>query len=239
MKRCIIVACLMAFLVCGISLAGTEYKKTITSDTVPTSVIETQNIACALETPYESVGDISKVADIVVLGNVRVTESFVTKNGIIWTKETVDVLENIKGDSIKDTIFVYKMGGQASVDDYVESFDPQIRDMKQNEYSRYDGNELIQQNFSENDLPNVNTPEILFLRNISKFDQKSNAYEPIGDYMGVYVSDTIYEIKATPSNVSSPSNARMSSQEIEDVYDANYEGYFGDFTYEELKRLIR
>lgn len=239
MKKRIIIAFLSVVCVCCISLAGIDGKETIAASVTSSPIIEIQNLKCALETPYESIENISEAADIIILGNIGSTESFAAQNGIIWTKETVNVLEEIKGDNIKETIYVYKMGGQVSVDDYIESFDPQIQNVKQNEYRQYDGNELIQQNFSEDDLPDVNTPEILFLRRISKFGQNSDAYEPIGDYMGVYVSDMSYEMKATPSNISSPSNARVNSKELEDIYEVNFSGYFGEFTYDELKRLIR
>lgn len=221
-----------------IACTGSMYAKANNLPIPENTVVESQRISCAIETPYEDIQDLETVSDLIIMGNIEDTESFATVNGLIWTKEKIRVVETLKGNSA-ETIYVYKMGGRVSVGEYVDSFVPEVRKMKQMQYEAYDDSEFIEQSFYEEDLPNANTLEVLFLRKITKFGQHEEEYEPIGDYMGVYISDATYYPEATPSNMTTPSNASTILGVSRAIRNSDFSGYFGSFSYDELEALIR
>lgn len=223
----------------GIAFAGTMYAKENNHSSTERAIVETQHISCALKTPYKSIQDISKASNLIILGSSEEAESFTTKNGLIWTKEKIKVIGTLKGSKAPETIYVYKMGGEVPVEEYVDSFDPKVRELRQSQYDEYNSSGLVKQIFYEEEFPDANTPQILFLRKITKFGQHEESYEPIGDYMGVYVSNISYQPKATPSNASTPSDATEISDDTYVLRDTDYDGYFGTFSYQELENMIR
>lgn len=237
MKKYILALLCAFFTVCSVGFVSRMNEKDVAPnrEVMENTVVEIQNIQCALETPYGNIEEIADSSETIIWGSIKNRESFATLNGIIWTKETVNVLEILKGSYVDNEIYVYKMGGEVTVDEYVNSYSSDIADIKRAEYSQYNKDSMVKQLFSEKELSDIGTCEILFLRQISKFDQEDNAYEPFGDYMGIYTSDLSCELE----NNATSSNANPRSSAIGELYETSYNGYFGSFTYDALQSLIK
>mgnify|MGYP005780131959 CR=1 FL=1 len=93
-------------------------------------VAETQTAGMAVEKYYNSIGELSADADFVVAGECISAESFLTKMGTVWTKETYQVNEALSGNLDKNEIIVYVMGGEISIKNYLDTYEgPYKEDM--------------------------------------------------------------------------------------------------------------
>lgn len=228
---------------CSISPEESEYNP---------NVVQIQEFEGVMDRVYDSVLDLSEYSDAIVIGNICDSESFVTKNGIIWTKETIEVIDVLKGKDISNRINVYCMGGQATVSEYIDSFSSSMQAVKQDQYKAFNKQDYIKQLHGERELGVTGDNELYFLRSTDTFGESVNSYETVGVHLGIfkaggidtYVQNTIElntksDLNATDSNANkaTDSNAATSIDNLEDK-NITFDGILGQYTYDELVDLI-
>lgn len=151
-------------------------------------VIEAQEMTGEILKDYTSIAELTADADAIVAGETLSLTYFVTDNGIIWTKQTFLITNSLLGNlNTNSKITIYRMGGYASIQDYINSYEAGAQADVAARYETFNRADRIDQLFEYDYHPAKGMTEICFLQRFNEFDK---GYARVGAYMGSFWGET-------------------------------------------------
>ena len=109
----------------------------------PEKIVNTSRNTYEYMITFSDIASLAEESEQIIYGEVISMEYIARKNGLCSTTAEVKVLESVKGDCHKgDIIKVSAQQGLVSVQDYIDSMDPEFREEARAEYQQYSDDEL-------------------------------------------------------------------------------------------------
>jgi len=176
-------------------------------------VVESQEVIPEYAVYYESLEEIAEDSEAIVRGKTTALEYFVVDNGIIWTKQTFLVEENLYGDiAAGQSVNIYRMGGRVPIEDYLASYPKSAQAEMREKYRQYNSMDFIEQACKGAEAVEIGRNEVAFLSRCEVFSDDAGDYWRVGAEMGELLGGE---------------NA-----------DGNYSGYLGEYSLEQIRGAV-